>query len=384
MSIYKRGRVYWFNFVYNGKRYQQSTKLRNPKDARDRESAIRTALAKGEVGIVERKPVPQFKQAMADFLKWHETEHANKPSTSERHRFSSLALLKHFRDTSLDRIGAAEVEAFKTARLSQFRTRRAKEGRKLTSKPIKPATVNREIACLRALFNYYIRSGVALTNPIGRTGVKSYREDNEHTRVLTYEEEAKYLAKATPMLADVAVLILETGMRPEEVCHIEAANVNLSESYLYIPLGKTKAAKRRIKLTARAKEVLTRRMKECERARRMKESEGRYIFTHASDPNRPVPGVKGAHLRAVRNSNIAPFRLYDCRHTFATRAIQAGVDLVTLAAVLGHSKINMVMRYAHPTQKHQTEAIAKIEEYNTRQLIALAEKNSPVVSRAVQ
>jgi hypothetical protein len=41
------------------------------------------------------------------------------------------------------------------------------------------------------------------------------REDNEQTRVLNYDELAKYLAAATPMLRDVATLMLETGMRPE-------------------------------------------------------------------------------------------------------------------------------------------------------------------------
>jgi len=54
---------------------------------------------------------------------------------------------------------------------------------------------------------------------------------------------------------------------------------------------------------------------------------------------------------------VAPFRLYDLRHTWATRAAEAGIDLVTLAALLGHSKIQMVLRYAHPTQQHQTQAV---------------------------
>src|SRR5262249_27050097 len=46
---------------------------------------------------------------------------------------------------------------------------------------------------------------------------------------------------------------------------------------------------------------------------------------------------------------------YDLRHTWATRAAEAGIDLVTLAAMLGHSKINMVLRYAHPTQSTRQE-----------------------------
>src|SRR5207245_2997823 len=58
MSIFKRGRVYWYHFVFNGQHIQQSTKQGNPRVARQIEAAHRTALAKDEVGFRERKPVP--------------------------------------------------------------------------------------------------------------------------------------------------------------------------------------------------------------------------------------------------------------------------------------------------------------------------------------
>jgi integrase len=147
--------------------------------------------------------------------------------------------------------------------------------------------------------------------------------------------------------------MLETGMRPEEVYRIQPQNVNLSESWLFNPYGKTKAAKRRIWLTQTAKQVLSRRMEGLE---------GPYLFTHSDDPERPVPKMNNAHDRAVKASKVDPFRLYDLRHTWATRANAVGIDLVTLAAMLGHSRINMVMRYAHPTQEHQTQAMQKFEQ----------------------
>src|SRR5437016_1091969 len=65
MSIFKRGRVYWYHFVFNGQHIQQSTKQGNPRVARQMEAAHRTALAKGEVGIRERKPAP----TLNDFCK---------------------------------------------------------------------------------------------------------------------------------------------------------------------------------------------------------------------------------------------------------------------------------------------------------------------------
>jgi|SRR5271157_3630601 len=65
MSIFKRGRVYWYHFVFNGEHVQESTKQGNPRLARQMEAAHRTALAKGEVGIREKKPAP----TLAEFCK---------------------------------------------------------------------------------------------------------------------------------------------------------------------------------------------------------------------------------------------------------------------------------------------------------------------------
>src|SRR5437899_3098810 len=62
MSIFKRGRVYWYHFVFNGQHVQESTKQGNPRVARQMEAAHRTSLAKGEVGIRERKPAPTLAQ----------------------------------------------------------------------------------------------------------------------------------------------------------------------------------------------------------------------------------------------------------------------------------------------------------------------------------
>ncbi|MGA7793189.1 MAG: site-specific integrase [Candidatus Acidiferrales bacterium] len=354
MSIFKRGNVYWYHFMFNGEHVQRSTKQGNPRTARQIEAAFRTALAKGEVGITERKKAPGFKAAMRSFLAWSEREHEQHPATHCRYLVSSAALLRHFEDQPLDRITPDDVERFKAARAMEYKTVRgkAKDSRKRTGKRIMPATVNRELACLKALFNHAIKSDLPVRNPVSR--VEFLAERNEQTRVLSFDEQARYLGVATPMLRDIATLMLETGMRPEEVYRIQPENVNLAGGFLFNPCGKTKAARRRVPLTARARSVLTRRMAGLETS---------FLFPCDTDSARPVPKVNHAHDRAVKASKVAPFRLYDLRHTWATRAAESGIDLVTLAALLGHSKIQMVLRYAHPTQEHQARSVERMEQF---------------------
>ncbi len=363
MSIFKRGSVYWYHFLFNGEHIQKSTKQGNPRTARQIEAAYKTALAKGEVGITERKKAPGFNAAMKAFLDWSEREHEAHPATHRRYKVSSLALLGHFGDKHIDRITTDDVEGFKAARAMESATARgkAKGQRKNTGKRIRPATVNRELACLKALFNHALKSEFTFRNPVSR--VDFLPENNEQTRVISYDEQSKYLAAATPMLRDVATLMLETGMRPEEVYRIEPENVNLAGGFIVIPYGKTKAARRLVPLTVAARDVLTRRMTGLKTP---------FLFPCETDSERPVPKVNNAHDRAVKVSKVASFRLYDLRHTWATRATESGIDLVTLAALLGHSKIQMVLRYAHPTQEHQTRSVKRMEQFvAARQMEAL-------------
>jgi integrase len=70
--------------------------------------------------------------------------------------------------------------------------------------------------------------------------------------------------------------------------------------------------------------------------------------------------VNNAHTATVKRPGVDPSRLYYLHHTWAATA---GVDLVTLAAMLGHSRIQMVLRYAHPTEEHQLRAMKKAQTF---------------------
>lgn len=176
-------------------------------------------------------------------------------------------------------------------------------------------------------------------------------------RVVSEDEERLYLMACSQPLRDVATIMVETGMRPDEVCRIERRNVHLDKGYIFNPYGKTKAARRKLPLSQKAAGVLRRRLEKVE---------GDFVFPGTrggKDPNRPIVKLNNAHRGAVQRAGVEPFRLYDLRHTFATRAAEAGVDIMTLAALLGHSRVQMVMRYAHPTEEHQFNAVRKMEAY---------------------
>ena len=354
MRVYKRGNVYHFELEFEGQRFQRSTKSKNERVANKIADAFHTALIMGRVGITQRKLAPTFSEAMKAFLAWSELEHKAHPATTDRYRWSSKPLKAHFNDCRIDTITPSEAEAYKLQRSRQTR----KDG-----EPIAPATVNREMACLRAMFNHAGKDHPDLRNPISKTsGVRLLAENNLQDRVLTYTEEAAYLAAASETLRDVAKLILELGMRPGEVFELQVRAIALEENHLRVLSGKTKAARRQLDLTPTARAVLERRLKALENPKA-----DDYLFPCEVDATRPLPGIQSAHARALELSKVADFRPYDMRHTFATRAAQGAMDLVTLAATLGHSRLHMVMRYAHPSQAHQTASMDKVTTYKNEQ-----------------
>ena len=116
-------------------------------------------------------------------------------------------------------------------------------------------------------------------------------------------------------------------------------------------------------------------------------AKGPFIFESVDNPERPIGSVRKAHNAAVGRAKLKPaFRLYDFRHTHASRAVMAGVDLPTLAALLGHTNIHMTMRYVHPAEEHKREAAGKIENFKVLSAIKLAEKSHgvPTISTTLQ
>ncbi len=81
MALFKRGKVWWYNFWWDGEHIQASTHQTNKRVAQQMEAAHKTRLAKGEVGIEERKPAPVLKDFAPRFREAIKTRSADKPET---------------------------------------------------------------------------------------------------------------------------------------------------------------------------------------------------------------------------------------------------------------------------------------------------------------
>ena len=116
MSIYKRGEVYWYKFMWRGQIIRESTRQGNDKVARQMEAAHRTSLAKGEVGIREKKIAPTLEEFCEKRVEpWAKaTFEKPAPKTWLWYRFGINALksYKKLANAKLDEIGNEQAADF--------------------------------------------------------------------------------------------------------------------------------------------------------------------------------------------------------------------------------------------------------------------------------
>lgn len=344
MTVYKRpnSKYYWMKFYFDGELIQKSTQVANKQDAKTVESAYRTQLALGKIGIKPKPKAPTFKESANDFLKWSKINHAQKPDSYIRVSYSCQSLIDFFGGTKVDRIESKDVEKFISWRIAQTS--------KKTGKPITRDTINLELIALKTIFKRLVSAEILAKSPVMEINLLAPNERKFH--VLSKEEEMRYLLACPQPLRDVATLILETGMRPKEIYNLMREDVRLEKGYLQVENSKTKSSNRKIWLSDRAKKVLF---------YRLEKFKGEFVFPKGDKDGETATYQLNDQHRTTRARLGFKFRLYDCRHTFATRVLENGTDLLTLASMLGHASLDEVMRYAHPSETRKQDAIQQMQ-----------------------
>ncbi|HXI90501.1 MAG TPA: tyrosine-type recombinase/integrase [Bryobacteraceae bacterium] len=352
MPLRKRGQFWHYRFKLKGQRYAGSTGLpateayrkaaqRIEKDKRaEAKERLAQGIARVAMGI-------DFATAAGEFIAWcKDVEYRQKASTARRIETSFASLVGYFGLTRVPDIGAGEIEGYKTHRV--------------TVNVVKDVTLRHDLHALSLFFQYAEKRRWRKGNPVRDVSMPS-DADAVRIHVLTAEEEQKYFEAAFHVvdragrrnLYDVAQLMLSQGCRPEDAMGSRKEHFDGTTLQVH---SKSRAGKRILYLTPECVKILAARM----------DSPGPWLFPSERYPGRHITKLSGSHDRACRAAGVS-FVLYDLRHTFGTRqATEQKCDPFTLAAIMGHGSLKTVMRYVHPEQSAQKEAMERYAAAMTR------------------
>ena len=199
------GRVYWIDYEIEGRRKRERIGP-NKAAAEQRLREILSARAEGR----HIQKDPDTKTIFGDLAKWY--LNLAEVQAKESYKRDVLSITKHlspfFGKKFLKDISPALVERYKNQRLGE------PSGRTPDTITM-PATVNRELACLKTIFNKAILNGKATKNPAAK--VKLLKENNSRDRILSADEFIRLLAASPGHLKPIIRLAYHTAMRQGEV-----------------------------------------------------------------------------------------------------------------------------------------------------------------------
>ncbi len=353
MSVFKRGKVYWYEFVFKGERIRKSTHQRNRRAAEDIESAHRTALAKGDAGIFEKKKAPTLAEFKDEIVAHWKVKHKAKPNTlafyeEKLDRLLEFALMA---STPLDRIDEDLIERYVQHR----------------RKTVKPGTVNRQLATLSVILTAARKWKIIDKLPL----IERLAGEGRRDFVLAWKDEPTYLDAAPQPLRDMALLILDSGLRIGEAVNLRWCDVRLRPAhqakfgYIRIPGGKTRYAERNLSLTKRVGEML--------RGRFAERSSG-LVFPNHNGVLYDVPYLDHLHQKVrddLKWSN--EFVIHSLRHTMLTRLGESGASAFTIMRIAGHSSITVSQRYVHPSPESLERAFERFETMQISKALEIKE-----------
>ncbi len=276
----------------------------------------------------ERKKV-LFSSLAATYLE--DYAKSNKKSWRDDQYRIDASLKPFFGEQQIDQITPLDIEKYRSDRLRTGVTK---------------STVNREMTILKKMFNLAIDWNLTDRNPAAKVRLFS-EKDTQKERILKPEEEERLLAACPDHLKPIVVVALHTGMRRGEILGLTWKQVDLNSGLIRVV--KTKSGKDRL---IPINDVLRREFEA------LRAAEGPVGLVFANPRTRlPFTEVKKSFKSACVAAEITGLRFHDLRHTFATRLIEAGADIITLKELLGHFSVRVTQRYTHPSQDQKRRAV---------------------------
>ncbi|NIV99960.1 tyrosine-type recombinase/integrase, partial [Candidatus Saccharibacteria bacterium] len=308
-KVKKNGeRVWYFDLCIDGKRKRGiAGSGRSKREALNVLAELRSKYRKGDFNPFQEAQNPLFQDFAEKFLLWSKT---NKRSHKRDQQLVNN-LKRWFDGRKLSSIDSQDIEAYKIERKSEKR----RCGNFEVDRFVSNATVNREVACLKKMFNLAIQWGDATRNPVN--GIKFLQESNYEERYIDEKEFEKLYEAVCPTLKPVLLVAYNTGMRLEEYLSLKWSQVQLNDppikmvgnvlDYGYIRLHKTKSGKsRKVPINQTLWNLFVNQ-----------ERDPNDYVLKASHGGR-FSSVKDQFRNGLKKAGLEPARLHDLRGSWAT------------------------------------------------------------------
>jgi excisionase family DNA binding protein len=267
---------------------------------------------------------------------------------------SDLSYLRAHLNPVFGKMPLSEITKFQIEQYIAKRQDDAVERR--PSEKVKKTTINREVACMRKILNKAVDWGYLAKSPMN--GVRLFSEkDNLKERILSRDEEKRLLQACPRHLRSISLFALHTGMRRGEIFSLKWPHVDLGTKMIKVVM--TKSGRTRLVCV---NDVLLEMLREL----RKSSPADNYVFVNPKT-GKPYTDVKTSFSTACKRAGIKNLRFHDFRHTFASRLVENGTDLITVKELLGHSTVKTTERYTHSNQEQKRRAVDTLVPFKARE-----------------
>ncbi len=226
-GVFKRGGVYWIRYADpTGKIVRESARTRNINEALKLLAKRKAEIAEGK--FPEKLVIKNhtFSELCDRYSEW--------ACIQKCFNRSKLYIIKELKE----RFGSLILRRFTTQLVEQFQVDLIKQG-------LKPATINRKLACLKHMFTKAQQWDMVEEEVLKRIRkVKFLKENNRRLRYLSVEEIQRLLSCCDRHLYPIVFTALNTGMRKDEILSLRWSNVDLKNGYIHIEKTKKLRKKR--------------------------------------------------------------------------------------------------------------------------------------------